>query len=242
LNFLARLRPLDVAVISAAPRSLRDGLGHFDSLDRQIFVRSVVVSAGGVPCGAIREPIPTRRAHSGCTAVALARHFDEPQRSKSAQRWRDNVGMQTETLEVCVRDRQFAIISAAVVRIFDLNPIKRPPLGERQNAHGGAFEHLDRTRRELARDPVPALGRPHFGAKALIAYGARSPFVVAQRALPRAAEGVNVAVEPPPKPLKSRSLPVSRGGGLPLFWSMAHAAFSAAASASNLATYFLREA
>ena len=46
--FLARLRPLDVAVISAAARRLRDGFGLFDRLDREIIVRAVSFSDGGV--------------------------------------------------------------------------------------------------------------------------------------------------------------------------------------------------
>lgn len=112
-------------------------------------------------------------ARFGRAAVAFARDFDEPKRKKSAQRWCDGVGVQTETLEVRVRDWQFAIIRASVMRIFDLDPIKRPPLGERQNAHGGTFEHFDRPRRELTRDPVLGLGRAHFGAKATIASRAR---------------------------------------------------------------------
>src|ERR1700733_8865369 len=113
-------------------------------------MRTVPVAKGGVPSSTIGEPVPAWRAHFSRAAVAFSRDFDEPKRNKNAQRWRDYIGVQSETLEVRVRDRQFAIIRAAVVRIFDLNPIKRPPLGERQNAHGGAFEHLDRTRRELA--------------------------------------------------------------------------------------------
>ena len=92
-------------------------------------------------------------------------------------RWR---WVQTETLEFYVRDRQFAHCSAAVMGVFDLDPIKRAPLGERQNPHGGTFERYDRPRRELTRDPVFALGRAHFGAEPTIASHARLPALVAQ--------------------------------------------------------------
>jgi hypothetical protein len=123
-----RFCALDVARIDAGAGRPRDCFRLLDSLDRQIFVRPILVSTGGVPRGTVCEPREAWGSQFRRAAVTLSGHFDESKRREFADRRSDGVRMQTVALEVRVSDGEAAIVVAPVVRVFNLNPIKRRSL------------------------------------------------------------------------------------------------------------------
>ena len=81
--------------------------------------------------------------------------FGKAQSAKFTNAARNIVSVgDAEFLQVCERDRQFAIVSAAVGGVFDLEPVKDAAAGQTENAKGGRPQHVDPAHHKLPADAM----------------------------------------------------------------------------------------
>lgn len=86
----------------------------------------------------------------------------------------DGVALHPIPDEVRVSDDQLAVVLAAMVSQFDLEPRKQPMTGYRQGTERCRSQHLNRARRELPGNPVLASAHAsHARAPAALGLGHR---------------------------------------------------------------------
>jgi hypothetical protein len=145
---------------SAAVDFLAGGFGQrsglFNCLDPSPFVSSI---AGFAFCVTISEAVEAVLSKVCITAAAALRDLNEAQGDKLADCRRDGLAIKPVLHKVLIGRRQMPVFVSPVMSVLDLDPRENLMGGATQDAEGGRFQHCDRPRRKLSRDPVALMHR-----------------------------------------------------------------------------------
>ena len=133
------------------PRGAGDGFRFLHRLYASPFVGRLSTADRSVG-----EPILARRSELAVAGLAVLR-VEESERLALADAWADGVPVDAVLDEVLVRDRELAVVLAAVLGKFDLDSGEDAVTAERQHAIRGALQHRDQPAGKLAAEAVAAM-------------------------------------------------------------------------------------
>lgn len=135
------------ALDAGLPSDNCHGLRVFDGL-----VPSPLIARAGLVCVPIGQPVKARRPEFCIPRAAALRHFDQAKGFALVDGRPDSMTVDTKFLEVDVRDRQPAVVGAAMICKLYFNAGQNPVARKTEHSIRRAAKEINRSRGELTRE------------------------------------------------------------------------------------------